>query len=196
MKEAFMKPLGAIFLGSLLVASLAAGCGGQRTVTRTVTSRETATVTETETVTAQPPATSEPVDLDASAPSRRLEYGHIRSLKRAGDGFELRFDPAEFLSGEAATTAMFEDTGSSDVPNDNYVVDESDREYTYVVPADAHVEVLADGVEGTPISVRELAQLVRGKDPLGHPLFEPLDTGFWILIDVDTVQTLDQQYVP
>jgi hypothetical protein len=108
----------------------------------------------------------------------------------------MRFDPAQFLTGISASDAALEDTGSSDVPNDNYMVDESHRSYSYLVPADAHVSVLAGGVDGTSITVAELAKLVRGEDPLGHPLFEPLETGFWILFDVDTVRSLDQQYLP
>ena len=83
-----------------------------------------------------------------------------------------------------------------DVPNDYYVVDEGHRPFTYIVPADAHVTVLADGVDGTPITVAQLAKIVKGGEPLGHPLFEPLETGVWILIDVDTVRSIDQQYVP
>ena len=96
----------------------------------------------------------------------------------------------------AASDAAEEDTGSTDVPNDYYIVDESNRLFTYKLPADAHVTVLADGVEGTRITVAELAKLVKGKDPLGHPLFEPLETGVWILIEADTVRAIDQQYVP
>jgi hypothetical protein len=95
-----------------------------------------------------------------------------------------------------ASDAMQEDTGSSDVPNDNYVVDEGHRLFTYSVPADAHVTVLADGVDGTPITVAQLAKIVKSGEPLGHPLFEPLETGVWILYEVATVRSIDQQYVP
>ena len=38
-------------------------------------------------------------------------YGHIESLTRRGDHFELRFDPAWFLSGVTASRAKLEDTG-------------------------------------------------------------------------------------
>jgi len=48
-------------------------------------------------------------------------------------------------------------------------------------------------VNGTPITV---AQLVAGKNPLGHPLYEPLATGFWIVTRIDRVRSLDQQYFP
>ena len=138
----------------------------------------------------------EAAKIGPGAPTRRVEFGHIQSLKRSEDGYVLRFDPAEYLTGVTASDAMQEDTGSSDVPNDNYVVDEGHRLFTYNVPADAHVTVLADGVEGTPITVAQLAKIVKSGEPLGHPLFEPLETGVWILIEVDTVRSIDQQYVP
>ena len=40
----------------------------------------------------------------------------------------------------------------------------------------------------------QLAQLVAGTSPL--KLFEPLSTGVWVLVHVDTVRTFAQQYRP
>ncbi len=82
------------------------------------------------------------------------------------------------------------------MPNDFYRVDEGHRLLTYLVPAGARVTVLTQGVNGTAITVAQLAQLVAGKKPLGHPLYEPLATGFWIVTRIDTVRSLDQQYFP
>ena len=70
---------------------------------------------------------------------------------------------------------------------------------TYLVPADTHVTVLTRqgdpaGFGATPITVAELAQLVDGQSPV--ELFEPLHTGVWIRVNVDTVCALDQQYQP
>ena len=62
-------------------------------------------------------------------------YGHIKSLTPKGDHFEMRFDPAWFLSGVTASRAKLEDTGSSDVPNDNYVVEEGHRCLLYTSDA-------------------------------------------------------------
>lgn len=191
--------------GTLVLAFLVGGCNGK-------TSSGVETVTNTVTVsepTSTEPASTKPADtvtitvrkitavkIGPGAPKRQIQFGHIRSLKRNEGKYILRFDPAQHLTGVAASVAAEEDTGSSDVPNDYYVVDESDRLFTYKVPADAHVTVLANGVEGTRITVAQLAKLVKGKDPLGHPLFEPLQTGVWILIEADTVRAIDQQYVP
>ena len=105
---------------------------------------ETTTVTETVTVSA-----TEPTGL--GPPGERVEYGHITSLTRTGDHYEMRFDPALLLSGEAANRAAAADGAvepGEPVPNDNL------------------------------------------------DLFEPLDTGVWITIDVDTVRSVYHQYKP
>jgi hypothetical protein len=169
-----------LLLGLAAVSLVATtGCGGTKTVTKTVTVSATA-------------------KSGVGAPRAVAEYGYIKSLKSKGSGFELRFDPAWFLTGKTANQAALEDTGSSDVPNDNYVVNESTRAYTYIVPANAQVRVLTTGanLSGTPITVAQLAQLANGKNPLPKPLFEPISTGFWMTYRNDQVESLEQQYHP
>ena len=159
----------------LALTAVAAGCGG--------------TTTATKTVTVTPAAKSNEI----------AQFGYVKSLERKGSGYEMRFDPALMLTGETANVAAAEDGAipiGQPVPNDNYVLDEGHRLLTYEVPADAHVTALTKGVAGSPITVAELAQLVRGENPFPRPLFEPISTGFWIRIDVDTVRSLDQQYHP
>jgi hypothetical protein len=163
------------YLGAVLV--LAAGCGGTKTVTRTVT-----------------------VDSSAKqgigAPLEHVEFGYIKSLERKGAGYELTFDPAWFLGGETANKAAADDGAvapGEPVPNDNYVVDEGHRLLTFRVSPDAEVTVLVDGPESEPITVAELAQIVGGTH---EPLWEPIETGFWIRYRIDTVSSLDQQYRP
>ena len=138
----------------------------------------------------------------ASAGDQTL-YGHIDTLAPRGGRFLLRFDPAWFTSGVTANTAAAEDgvvPRGQPVPNDNYVVEESHRRYSYLVPASARVTVLTNrspgGITATPISVSQLAQIVRGRPPRGLKLFEPLDSGVWIRVHVDTVRSIDQQYRP
>jgi hypothetical protein len=168
-----------VILCCALVSLAAVGCGSTKTVTRTVTVSPTA-------------------KNGVGPPREVVEYGYIKSLKPKGGGFELRFDPAWFLTGKTANQAALEDTGSSDVPNDSYVVNESTRAYTYIVPASAHVRVLTTGanLNGTPITVAQLAQLVAGKNPLPKPLFESISTGFWMSFRNDKVESLEQQYHP
>lgn len=129
-------------------------------------------------------------------------FGHIASLEPDGDGYRLRFDPAWFTSGVTANEAAAEDgvvEPGEPVPNDNYRIEEGHRLLTYLVPEDAEVTVLTREGDpanfgSTPVTVDELAQLVDGQTPV--ELFEPLDTGVWIRVNIDTVCSIDQQYVP
>jgi hypothetical protein len=159
---------------AFVVAIVAAGCGSTRTVTETTTVTTTATATETTTATS-------PTGL--GPPAERVQFGHIQSLTRKGDHFEMRFDPAWFLSGETANITAAEDgavEAGQPVPNDNYILEEGHRLLTYLVPDEAHVTVLTkDGdaaqLGATPITVSELAQIVQGTSSL--ELFEPSGDG-------------------
>ena len=178
----------AIVGAGLLLTALAAGCGGSRTVVSTVT-----------------------VERKASAASNAMGdqrlYGQIKSFARNGDHYELRFDPAWFLSGVTANVAQAADQGSPcrpstcpPVANDNYVVNEGRRLLTYIVPANVRGTVLTkNGANSGPfpattITAAQLAQLVAGKK--SPKLFEPLSSGVWILVHGDTVRTFAQQYRP
>jgi hypothetical protein len=134
------------------------------------------------------------------APPRELVHsGHVRSLVRRGSRYELRFDPAWWLGGVTAKRAAREDTGSSDVPNDYYVVEEGRRSLTYLVPATARATVLvntgARGIRSVRVGVAELAEIVRGRNPKGRQLYGAR-LRFWIRVATDTVRSLDQQYQP
>lgn len=137
--------------------------------------------------------------LPPAAPAGQfVEFGHIKKLTRTGTRYVLRFDPAMFTSGLTASVAKKEDTGSSEVPNDNYVVEESHRAYSYIVASNARITVLTNqgtkGISATPISVAELYRIVNGGPH--RKLFEPLLSGVWIRVRIDTVKELDQQYRP
>jgi hypothetical protein len=158
----------------------ASGCASTKTVTRTVTVQATEKT-------------------GVGPPGQQVQFGHIRSLRLKGSRYLMRFDPEWFLTGVTANTAASEDgvvSPGEPVPNDNYRVDEGHRLLTYYVPTDARVRVLTSGahLDGSPITVAQLAQIVAGKKPVS--LFEPISTGFWIQIDIDTVRSIKQQYVP
>ena len=178
----------AIAGAGLLLVAFAAGCGGRRTVVRTVTVDRTNQAA-------------------ASATGDQRLYGQIKSLVRRGGQYEWRFDPAWFLSGVTANIAQAEAEGTRcrpsacpPVANDNYVVDEGHRVLTYIVPAGVRGTVLTKGgtnggpFPATSITVTQLAQLVAGESAL--KLFEPLSTGVWILIHGETVRSFAQQYIP
>jgi hypothetical protein len=171
---------GPLLLFVACVLLVAAGCGATKTVTRTVTVQATAKT-------------------GVGPPGRQVQFGHIKSLQLKDSRYVMRFDPEWFLSGVTANTAAAEDkvvSPGEPVPNDNYRVEDGHRLFTYLVPSNAHVAVLTKGsnLEGTPITVPQLAQIVAGKKPVS--LFEPISTGFWIQIDIDTVHSIKQQYVP
>jgi hypothetical protein len=111
-------------------------------------------------------------------------YGHISSLVRKGNHYVLRFDPAWLLSGVTASRAALEDTGSGDVPNDNYTRDETHKLLTFLVPAGAHVTVLTHVTCSTKTTV---AKLAKSTNPRRR---------FWIRVRIDTVQSIDEQYHP
>jgi hypothetical protein len=169
----------------LILAVLSvAGCGGTRTVTRTVTVDRTA-------------------KSGVGPPREVVFYGHIKSLRRKGRRFELRFDPAWFLSGSAAEHAAVEDKvlqPGEPVPNDNYTVEEGHRLLTFVVFPNAQVTVLTKGLHPTTISVDELATILEGKNPKHRALFDPSNhSAFWIRVGdkyPNPVIALDQQYHP
>jgi hypothetical protein len=161
------------------VALLAAGCGSTRTVTRTVT-----------------------VSPSLAGSAVQDLYGHIVSLTPTKTGYLLRFDPAWWLGGITANAAAAQDEHVSclpascdPVPNDYYVVDESHRALTFEVPRAVRGTVLTSGsnLAGTPIGAGQLARIVAGH---GLKLFEPLESGVWIRVRIDTVLTFRQQYRP
>jgi hypothetical protein len=126
-------------------------------------------------------------------------FGYVRSLVKKGGTYRMQFDPAIFTSGVTANTAAAQDkviAPGEPMPNDNYVVNESKRTYLYLVPPSTPVRVLTPehNVDGAPITVAQLAQLVAGGRPV--KLFEGLDTGFWMWVHVDTACDLQQQYHP
>jgi hypothetical protein len=143
-----------------------------------------------------PLALSRPASTEKRPPS--ILYGHIKSMTRKGGGYEMRFDPAWWLTGRAAEQAKFEDTGSRDVPNDYYIVEEGHRLLTFPVSRDADITVLVDGANRVRISPSELNQIVHGKNPNHRRLSEP-KAGFWIRIGEkhpNPAVRLFQQYQP
>ena len=138
----------------------------------------------------------------AMPPRVLAQFGHIRALVRKGSRYELRFDPAEHLGGVTANRAAAADgviSPGESVPNDYYVVDESHRLYTYLVPAGVPVTIVTNGLPGglrsTRVTVAELAAILKGGRPRQLRVMERRFP-FWIRIATDTVRSIDQQYQP
>jgi hypothetical protein len=130
-------------------------------------------------------------------PRDQLFYGHIASLKPSGTRYLMRFDPAVWLTGKAASDYAFERFGSRDVPNDYIIFDPDHQLFSYFVRANAKVTVITNrsGITGSPLSVAALARIVAGKRVPGVVPFEP-KAGFWIVLRGDAVVWLRQQYQP
>lgn len=166
----------------LALPALLVGCGTTHTVVRTVTVTHTVTT---------------------HSADQRL-YGHIRSLESTPGGYFVHFDPAWFLSGITANAAQAEDQGVTcaprdceAVPNDNLVVDESSRTYVYFLPSTVKGTVLtktSNNFAGTTITAAQLDELVAGASSL--QLFEPLESGVWLTVHIDTIRSFAQQYQP
>ena len=165
-------------------AAVAAGCAGTTTVTTTVT-------------------VARPAPAGVGRPREVALYGRVESLVRKDARFELRFDPAWFLSGTAAEHAAVEDNvlrPGEPVPNDNYVVDDGHRLLRFAVSPTARVSIVTRGPATTAVSVSELAQILAGKNPRHRPLFAAGNQlGFWVRVGEkypNPVVALDQQYHP
>jgi hypothetical protein len=135
-------------------------------------------------------------------PRRLVLFGHVKSLEAKGPGYEVRVDPAEYLSGATANRAAAEDKvipAGDVVPNDHYIREAGHRLLTYEVSANAHVTVVTNagtrGIFATRIPVSELAAIVKGKNPRHRALFEPRNP-FWIVVANDRALSFDQQYSP
>ena len=130
-------------------------------------------------------------------PREIVLYAHAKSLVRRAGHWELRVDPAQFLSGLTAQRAAVEDRAigpGEPVANDYYTRDESHRLLTFLVAPRARVTVMTHGAKATPITLPELARALAGKKTR-HRLFEP-GAGYWLRVAGDTVRAMDQQYQP
>lgn len=102
----------------------------------------------------------------------------------------MRFDPAWYTNGLTARAAFH-----GVVPNDRYIVEEGHRLLAYIVAPGAKIRILTNHGTGpvlTPIKVSELARIVNGEPH--RKLWEPLSTGVWIRVTIDTIQEINQQY--
>lgn len=137
-----------------------------------------------------------PTNLPTAAPAGQMTlYGHIRTLKRVGGRIEMRFDPAWVTQGLTARRASFADSGSSFVPGKYYYIEARHRLLTYIVAPSATIRIITNAGTGpmlTPIKLSELMRIVNGGPH--RKLWEPLSTGVWIRVGVDTIREINQQY--
>jgi hypothetical protein len=150
-----------------------------------------------------PSAPAATTSVEQAPPRQLVQFGYVKALARKGARYELRFDPALWLSGKTANEAAIEDGAilpGDTVPNDYYIRNESRRLLTYRVPATARVSILTNegrGPRATRITVAELSQIVKGRNPRHRSLYDTGNfLGYWMRTTVDTVVSLTQQYQP
>jgi hypothetical protein len=137
--------------------------------------------------------------LPLSGPPQTIsQFGYIKLLTKKGKSFELRFDPALWLEGSTARRAARED---GEEAYDYYIRNLDKRLLTYRVAAGVPVSVVTvkGPVTSTRISVAELAEIVRGRNPRKRPLIERGGRrflGYWVRTSIDQVRSIDQQYQP
>ncbi len=175
-------------VGLLVVALVVAGCGaGARTVTMTTTTTTTVT---------QPQAAAAPGPQDATY------FGEPVSVSKADSNrYLLVLKPQSYLVGVTANVAFAQQQGKACAPlscpgvdDDRLVVPAGTQPLTFVLPAQTKGTVLTGSNTPTKISGAQLAALVGGaKTP---KLVEPLVSGVWLAVDVDTVTSFAQQFQP
>ena len=134
----------------------------------------------------------------ASPIPQNVVWGHVRAFTRKGARYEMKFDPAWWLTGTAAEHAALEDTGSRDVPNDYYTLEEGHRLLTFTVLRTARINVLTAPGEWQRVTPAQFVLIQQGKNPTGKRIFEP-QAGYWIRIGrqyPNPAVTIDQQYQP
>jgi hypothetical protein len=139
------------------------------------------------------------VTRDAKLRRGSVMYGHIASLTKTANGYELKFDPAWLLTGTAAEELAFEQNGSRDVPNDSITFDEGHRLLTFGVAPNAQAKVLVGATTSASVPIAKLAEILAGKSG-GLKLFgDPKQSGWWIETGFqypNRVVRLDEQYHP
>ena len=184
-------------IAALLVAGvLLAGCGAAGTTTVTVTQARTVTRTATET-------TLQPGPL--SQTEHAQYFGRISSITQADPKrFLLVLKPEFFLVGVTANVANAQQQGQQCAPlscpgveDDHLVVPAGAQKLTFLLPATTTGTVLTPGAGNfvnTRVTAGTLGALVGGaKTP---KLIEPLDSGVWLMVDVDKVTSFAQQFQP
>jgi hypothetical protein len=171
-------------------ALLLAGCGA---------GAQTKTVTTTTTVAGQQPTA-------APGPQNATYFGQPVSVSNAGGGrYLLVLKPQSYLVGVTANTASAQQQGTTCAPlscpgvdDDRLVVPAGSQSLTFVLPAKTTGTVLelvgSGGSRAVRISGAQLAAVVGGATT--PKLVEPLDSGIWLAVNVDTVTSFAQQFQP
>ena len=128
----------------------------------------------------------------------------ISLTKLDANRYLLVLKPEFFLVGVTANVVFAQQQGTACAPlscpgvdDDRLVLPAGHQQLSFVLPATTTGTVLTlsgEKMHTTTISSAQLAALVGGaKKP--H-LIEPLDSGLWLTIDIDTIKSFAQQFQP
>ena len=182
----------------LAAAFLLSGCSLGGTQTTTATSTRTTTVTVTRTVTT-------PVKPGPPAETSNAQYfGTPVSITQVdAKRYLLVFKPRFFLVGVTANVVGAAQQGTTCEPlacpgieDDHWVIAAGSTNLTFILPATTTGTVLTAEIvmTNTTVTAAQLSALVAGsKTP---KLMEPLDSGLWLTVNVDTVTSFAQQFQP
>jgi hypothetical protein len=146
-----------------------------------------------------PPQTAGP------GPQNAGYFGQIVSLTpTSGKRYLLVLRPQFYLVGVTANTTFAAQQGNQCAPlscpgvqDDRLVVPAGSQQLTFVLPAKTSGTVLTlsgSKTQTTMVSAAQLAAVVGGaKTP---KLVEPLASGVWLAVDVDTITSFAQQFQP
>jgi hypothetical protein len=183
-------------IAALLAAGLVlSGCavGGSKTTTITVTR----TVTS-------PSGPKKPPAAQAETGSVKYYGTPVSVTTLDAKRYALTVKPEFFLVGVTANVAFAagqqnacQPLDCAPVEDDRWVIPAGKQNLVFVLPAKSTGTVLtlhSQQMHTTTITGDQLAALVGGaKTP---KLMEPLDSGVWLTIDVDTVTSFAQQFQP
>ena len=180
---------------SVLAALVLGGCA--------VGGSETTTVTVTRTVTS-PAGPKKPPAAEAQTASVKY-FGIPKSVtKLDAKRYALEIQPEFFLVGVTANVAFAAGQQNACQPlecaaveDDRWVIPAGTQKLLFVLPAKTTGTVLTLGsqqMRTTTITAAQLSALVGGATQ--PKLMEPLDSGLWVTVNVDTVTAFAQQFQP
>jgi hypothetical protein len=176
----------------LAVGFILSGCamGGTKTTTVTVTRTVTSPAGPK-----KPPA--------AQAETGNVKYFGIPVSVTQLDAkrYAIAIKPEFFLVGVAANVAFAAQQQNACQPlecapveDDRWVIPAGSQNLVFILPAETMGTGLKSSTQTIKITAAQLAALVGGaKTP---KLIEPLDSGLWLTVNVDTVTSFAQQYQP
>lgn len=180
---------------SVLAALVLSGCavGGTKTTTVTVT-RTVST----------PAGPKKPPAAEAETASVKYFGTPVSVTKLDAKRYALTIKPEFFLVGVTANVAFAGGNGTvceplqcAGVEDDRWVIPAGTQNLIFLLPATATGTVLTLGnqqMQTTKVTAAQLSALVGGATK--PKLMEPLDSGLWVTVNVDTVTSFAQQFQP